>query len=53
MFYSQIILAKKSPLGKVWLAAHWGDKKLGRPQIFNTDIAQSVESIVSSTYLLQ
>lgn len=45
-FYSQIILAKKGPLGKVWLASHWGDKKLSRPQIFNTDIAASVESIV-------
>jgi len=47
MFYSQIILAKKGPLGKVWLAAHWGDKKLGRPQIFSTDISASVESIVN------
>jgi cohesin complex subunit SCC1 len=47
MFYSQIILAKKGPLGKVWLAAHWGDKKLGRPQIFSTDIASSVDSIVN------
>lgn len=47
MFYSQIILAKKGPLGKVWLAAHWGDKKLGRPQIFSTDIATSVDSIVN------
>jgi cohesin complex subunit SCC1 len=45
MFYSQIILAKKGPLGKVWLAAHWGDKKLGRSQIFSTDIAASVDSI--------
>jgi hypothetical protein len=49
MFYSQIILAKKGPLGKVWLAAHWGDKKLGRPQIFNTSIVDSVESIVHPT----
>lgn len=49
MFYSQIILAKKGPLGKVWLAAHWGDKKLGRPQIFSTDISSSVDSIVNPT----
>mmetsp|Transcript_7240 Transcript_7240/g.10369 ORF Transcript_7240/g.10369 Transcript_7240/m.10369 type:complete len:857 (+) Transcript_7240:255-2825(+) len=49
MFYSQIILAKKGPLGKVWLAAHWGDKKLGRTQIFSADIASSVESIVHPT----
>jgi cohesin complex subunit SCC1 len=47
MFYSQIILAKKGPLGKIWLAAHWGDKKLNRPQIFATDIASSVESITN------
>jgi len=49
MFYSQIILAKKGPLGKIWLAAHWGDKKLARPQIFSTDISHSVESIVHPT----
>ena len=49
MFYSQIILAKKGPLGKIWLAAHWGDKKLGRPQIFSTDISQSVDTIVNPT----
>jgi cohesin complex subunit SCC1 len=47
MFYSQVILAKKGPLAKVWLAAHWGDKKLARPQIFATDISLSVESIVN------
>lgn len=47
MFYSQIILAKKGPLGKIWLAAHWGDKKLARPQIFATDIEASVDSIVN------
>lgn len=46
MFYSQIILAKKGPLGKIWLAAHWGDKKLARPAIFSTDISASVDSIV-------
>mmetsp|Transcript_15990 Transcript_15990/g.19895 ORF Transcript_15990/g.19895 Transcript_15990/m.19895 type:complete len:707 (-) Transcript_15990:202-2322(-) len=45
MFYSQIILAKKGPLGKIWLAAHWGDKKLARPQIFSTDIRSSCTSI--------
>ena len=49
MFYSQIILAKKGPLGKVWLAAHWGDKKLGRQQIFSTDISASVDSIEHPT----
>lgn len=47
MFYSQIILAKKGPFGDVWLAAHWGDKKLGRTQIFSADIAASVDNIVN------
>ena len=41
VFYSQIILAKKGPLGKIWLAAHW-DKKLTKSQIFQTDIGSSV-----------
>jgi cohesin complex subunit SCC1 len=46
MFYSQIILAKQGPLAKVWTAAHYGDKKLTRPNIFATDIADSVDNIV-------
>ncbi|DBA00258.1 TPA: hypothetical protein N0F65_007902 [Lagenidium giganteum] len=46
MFYSQIILAKKGPLGKIWLAAHW-DKKLNKQQIFTADISSSVDSIVN------
>eukprot|EP01100_Stratorugosa_tubuloviscum_P002797 TRINITY_DN1661_c0_g1_i1.p1 TRINITY_DN1661_c0_g1~~TRINITY_DN1661_c0_g1_i1.p1 ORF type:complete len:657 (+),score=301.52 TRINITY_DN1661_c0_g1_i1:7-1977(+) len=44
MFYSQLVLAKQGPLGKVWLAAHW-DKKLTKIQIFQTDILKSVEAI--------
>ncbi|KAL7570185.1 hypothetical protein ACA910_020020 [Epithemia clementina (nom. ined.)] len=46
MFYSQIILAKKGPLGHLWMAAHFQDRKLSRAQIFATDIGASVESIV-------
>ena len=46
MFYSQIILARKGPLGKIWLAAHW-DKKLTKTQIYATDISESVENILS------
>ncbi|KAG7380074.1 Double-strand-break repair protein rad21 [Phytophthora boehmeriae] len=45
MFYSQIILAKKGPLGKIWLAAHW-DKKLNKQQIYTADIHSSVQNIV-------
>jgi cohesin complex subunit SCC1 len=48
MFFSQIILAKKGALGQVWLAAHYGDKKLNRPAISATDIGKSVDSICHS-----
>jgi cohesin complex subunit SCC1 len=49
MFYSQIILAKKGPLGQVWQAAHWGERKLGRPAVFSTDIAAVTTSIANPT----
>lgn len=45
-FKIQVILARKGPLGKIWLAAHW-DKKLTKTQIFSTDISESVEKIVN------
>lgn len=48
MFYSQVILARKGPLGKIWLAAHF-DKKLTKTQILGTDIPKSVESVLSPT----
>ena len=46
MFYSQVVLARKGPLGKIWLAAHF-DKKLTKNQIFATDITSSVESVLN------
>mmetsp|Transcript_13860 Transcript_13860/g.25659 ORF Transcript_13860/g.25659 Transcript_13860/m.25659 type:complete len:747 (+) Transcript_13860:201-2441(+) len=48
MFYSDIILAKKGPLGKIWLAAHW-DKKVSKAQVFQTDIPQSAQTIKGMT----
>jgi len=44
MFYSQYVLAKKGPLGKIWLAAHM-EKKLPKVQIMATDIPESVNNI--------
>eukprot|EP01113_Clastostelium_recurvatum_P048464 TRINITY_DN8830_c0_g1_i7.p1 TRINITY_DN8830_c0_g1~~TRINITY_DN8830_c0_g1_i7.p1 ORF type:complete len:510 (-),score=124.76 TRINITY_DN8830_c0_g1_i7:24-1553(-) len=46
MFYSQLILAKKGPLGRVWLAAHM-DRKLTKHQIFLTNIKKSAEAIAN------
>jgi cohesin complex subunit SCC1 len=46
MFYSQVILTRKGPLGKIWLAAHF-DKKLSKNQIFTTDITNTVDTVLS------
>jgi len=46
MFYAHFVLTKKGPLARVWLAAHW-DKKLTKAQIFETNIDDSVETIMS------
>jgi len=45
MFYAHIVLAKKGPLARIWLAAHW-DKKLTKAHVFETNIEQSVEGIM-------
>ena len=41
MFYSTQILAKKGPLGTIWIAAHL-DRRLKRHQVFEANIAISV-----------
>lgn len=45
MFYAQFVLAKKGPLARIWLAAHW-DKKLTKAHVFETNIEKSVEGIL-------
>ena len=41
MFYSTQILARKGPLGTVWIAAHL-ERRLKRHQVFETSITVSV-----------
>mmetsp|Transcript_20879 Transcript_20879/g.45403 ORF Transcript_20879/g.45403 Transcript_20879/m.45403 type:complete len:686 (+) Transcript_20879:84-2141(+) len=48
MFYSQYVLAKKGPLGKIWLAAHM-EKRVPKLQIIATNIPQSVSDIENPT----
>ena len=48
MFYSVFVLGKKGPLSRVWLAAHW-DKKITKTQILETNIVDSVDSILQPT----
>ncbi|KAL6638742.1 hypothetical protein ACP70R_023601 [Stipagrostis hirtigluma subsp. patula] len=45
MFYSHTILARKSPLGTVWIAAHL-ERKVKKPQIDAIDIPTYAESIM-------
>ncbi|KAJ7497237.1 Rec8 like protein-domain-containing protein [Mycena latifolia] len=45
MFYSETILSRRGPLGKVWLAAHM-ERKLSKTQTLQTDIEQSVGAIM-------
>ncbi|CAI2334722.1 unnamed protein product [Caenorhabditis sp. 36 PRJEB53466] len=45
MFYAQFVLAKKGPLAKIWLAAHW-EKKLTKAQIYETDVPQAIEEVI-------
>lgn len=56
MFYEQLVLAKKGPLGTIWLAAH-AYKKVARSQILSCHITEMVDQILnpkvlSPTYLL-
>lgn len=45
MFYAHIVLAKKGPLARIWLAAHW-DKKLTKAHVVETNIEKSVDGIL-------
>ena len=45
MFYHVQILAKKGPLGTIWIAAHH-DKRLKRSQVFETDVGETIDAIV-------
>lgn len=50
MFYSQFILAKKGPLGTIWIAAHL-ERKLRKNQVADTDIGVSVGEYFSCFYV--
>uniref|UniRef100_H2Y8G5 Rad21/Rec8-like protein N-terminal domain-containing protein n=1 Tax=Ciona savignyi TaxID=51511 RepID=H2Y8G5_CIOSA len=46
MFYANFVLSKRGPLARIWLAAHW-DKKLTKAHVFETNLEDSVETIIS------
>lgn len=49
MFYSQLILAKKGPLGTIWIAAHL-ERKLRKNQVTETNISVSVGKCAPNSF---
>ncbi|EDQ91870.1 uncharacterized protein MONBRDRAFT_35988 [Monosiga brevicollis MX1] len=45
MFYSDVILAKRGALSKVWVAAHW-TKRLTRKQISDANVVEACNTII-------
>uniref|UniRef100_A0A803SNY8 RAD21 cohesin complex component like 1 n=1 Tax=Anolis carolinensis TaxID=28377 RepID=A0A803SNY8_ANOCA len=46
MFYMQLLMDKRGPLAKIWLAAHW-DKKVTKAHIFECNLETTIEKILS------
>ncbi|XP_044311056.1 double-strand-break repair protein rad21-like protein 1 [Varanus komodoensis] len=46
MFYMQLLMNKRGPLAKIWLAAHW-DKKVTKAHIFECNLETTIEKILS------
>ncbi|XP_049635220.1 double-strand-break repair protein rad21-like protein 1 [Suncus etruscus] len=46
MFYTQVLMSKRGPLAKIWLAAHW-EKKLTKAHVFECNLEITIEKIIS------
>ncbi|XP_075023168.1 double-strand-break repair protein rad21-like protein 1 [Calonectris borealis] len=46
MFYMHLLINKRGPLAKIWLAAHW-EKKLTKSHIFECNLETTIEKIIS------
>ncbi|KFQ17501.1 Double-strand-break repair protein rad21-like 1, partial [Merops nubicus] len=46
MFYVHLLINKRGPLAKIWLAAHW-EKKLTKAHIFECNLEMTVKKIIS------
>ncbi|XP_026546390.1 double-strand-break repair protein rad21 homolog [Notechis scutatus] len=49
MFYMQLLMNKRGPLSKIWLAAHW-DKKVTKAHIFECNLEDTIEKILSPKF---
>ncbi|XP_057559683.1 double-strand-break repair protein rad21-like protein 1 isoform X3 [Hippopotamus amphibius kiboko] len=46
MFYTHVLMSKRGPLAKIWLAAHW-EKKLTKVHVFECNLEITIEKILS------
>ncbi|XP_006207460.2 double-strand-break repair protein rad21-like protein 1 isoform X1 [Vicugna pacos] len=46
MFYTHVLMSKRGPLAKIWLAAHW-EKKLKKAHVFECNLEITIEKILS------
>ncbi|NXL63468.1 RD21L protein, partial [Chordeiles acutipennis] len=51
MFYMHLLVNKRGPLAKIWLAAHW-EKKLTKTHIFECNLETTVEKIISPKFTI-
>ncbi|KAM9371953.1 double-strand-break repair protein rad21-like protein 1 [Phaethornis superciliosus] len=51
MFYMHLLVNKRGPLAKIWLAAHW-EKKLTKAHIFECNLEATIEKIMSPKFTI-
>ncbi|XP_061217463.1 double-strand-break repair protein rad21-like protein 1 [Neopsephotus bourkii] len=51
MFYMHLLVNKRGPLAKIWLAAHW-EKKLTKAHIFECNLEATIEKILSPKFTI-
>ncbi|KAL2296983.1 hypothetical protein Nmel_015035 [Mimus melanotis] len=51
MFYVNLLINKRGPLAKIWLAAHW-EKKLTKAHIFECNLEATVKNILSPKFAI-
>ncbi|XP_009281017.1 PREDICTED: double-strand-break repair protein rad21-like protein 1 [Aptenodytes forsteri] len=51
MFYMHLLVNKRGPLAKIWLAAHW-EKKLTKAHIFECNLETTIEKIISPKFTI-
>ncbi|KAM9527941.1 double-strand-break repair protein rad21-like protein 1 isoform 1-T1 [Guaruba guarouba] len=51
MFYMHLLVNKRGPLAKIWLAAHW-EKKLTKAHIYECNLEATIEKIISPKFTI-